>query len=46
MGAGLSAHGSMGIDTVILIRSGYRKFITYPSAYLMDKRGCFRPPLT
>ena len=36
---------AMGIDTVILIRSGYRKFITYPSAYLMDKHGCFRPPL-
>lgn len=36
---------AMGIDTVILIRSGYRKFITYPSAYLMDKHGCFRPPV-
>ena len=36
---------AMGIDTVILIRSGYRKFITYPSAYLMDKHGCFRPPI-
>ncbi len=34
-----------GIDTVILIRSGYRKFITYPSAYLMNKHGCFRPPV-
>ncbi|NTS43730.1 DUF4434 domain-containing protein [Flavisolibacter sp. BT320] len=34
-----------GIDTVILIRSGYRKFITYPSAYLMDKHGCFKPPV-
>lgn len=35
---------AMGIDTVILIRSGYRKFITYPSAWLM-KQGCFRPPV-
>ncbi len=35
---------NMGIDTVILIRSGYRKFITYPSAYLM-KQGCFEPPI-
>ena len=35
---------SMGIDTVILIRSGYRKFITYPSVYLM-KQGCFEPPI-
>lgn len=34
---------SMGIDTVILIRSGYRKFITYPSAYLLE-RGCYKPP--
>ena len=25
---------SIGIDTVICIRSGYRKFITYPSPYL------------
>ena len=36
---------AMGIDTVILIRSGYRKFITYPSAYLMNTHGCFRPPV-
>jgi hypothetical protein len=34
-----------GIDTVILIRCGYRKFLTYPSAYLMDKHGCFLPPV-
>jgi len=32
----------IGIDTVILIRSGYRKFITYPSAYLL-KKGCYMP---
>lgn len=32
----------MGIDTVILIRSGYRKFITYPSKYLLSK-GCYMP---
>lgn len=35
---------NMGIDTVILIRSGYRRFITYPSVYLMQK-GCYRPPV-
>lgn len=35
----------MGIDTVILIRSGYRRFLTYPSPYLMDKHGCFKPPI-
>nr|WP_299385777.1 DUF4434 domain-containing protein [Allomuricauda sp.] len=35
----------MGIDTVVLIRSGYEKFLTYPSKYLMDTQGCFRPPV-
>ncbi|WP_268223336.1 DUF4434 domain-containing protein [Sinomicrobium oceani] len=33
---------SIGIDTVILIRSGYRKFLTYPSDYLVS-RGCYKP---
>lgn len=33
-----------GIDTVIMIRSGYRKFITYPSKYLLSK-GCYKPPV-
>lgn len=33
---------SMGIDTVIMIRSGYRKFITFPSEYLLNK-GCYMP---
>lgn len=32
----------IGINTVILIRCGYRKFITYPSEYLLS-RGCYRP---
>ena len=36
---------AMGIDTVILIRCGYRKFITYPSAYLKNKYGCYQPPI-
>jgi len=34
---------AIGIDTVIMIRSGYRKFITYPSEYLMKKHGCYMP---
>ena len=34
---------AIGIDTVIVIRSGYRKFITYPSEYLMKKFGCYMP---
>lgn len=32
----------VGIDTVIMIRSGYRKFITYPSKHLLSK-GCYMP---
>jgi hypothetical protein len=35
---------AMGIDTVILIRSGYRRFLTYPSQYLIDQ-GCYEPPV-
>lgn len=33
----------VGIDTVILIRSGYRKFLTYPSKYLQSRHQCFEP---
>lgn len=33
---------NIGIDTVIMIRSGYRKFLTYPSRYLLSK-GCYMP---
>lgn len=36
---------AVGIDTVILIRSGYRKFITYPSVYLKNNFGCYNPPI-
>jgi len=32
----------IGIDTVIMIRSGYRKFITFPSKYLLGQ-GCYMP---
>lgn len=35
---------AIGIDTVILIRSGYRRFLTYPSDYLMRHYGCYEPP--
>jgi hypothetical protein len=34
----------IGIDTVIMIRSGYRKFITFPSKYLLNK-GCYMPSM-
>lgn len=35
----------MGIDTVILIRCGYRQFLTYPSKYLIEKHHRFQPPV-
>ena len=34
-----------GIDTVVLIRSGYRRWITYPSQVLQELEGCYYPPL-
>lgn len=34
---------SVGIDTVILIRGGYRRFLSWPSEYLINKHGCYRP---
>jgi hypothetical protein len=36
---------AIGIDTVILIRSGYRRFLTYPSAYLQNHYACYKPPV-
>ena len=35
---------ALGIDTVIMIRSGYRKQITWPSEYLISK-GCYKPSM-
>jgi len=34
---------SIDIDTVILIRGGYKKFITWPSHYLISKHKCYKP---
>lgn len=34
-----------GIDTVILIRSGYQKWQTFPSNVLMREEGAYPPPL-
>ncbi len=34
---------AIGIDTVILIRGGYRRFLTWPSPYLMQNKGCYAP---
>jgi len=36
---------SIGIDTVILIRSGYKRWLTYPSQVLISKMGCHHPAL-
>jgi hypothetical protein len=36
---------TIGIDTVILIRSGHRRWLTYPSDILMKREGCHRPPV-
>ncbi|RMG61714.1 MAG: DUF4434 domain-containing protein [Bacteroidetes bacterium] len=34
-----------GIRTVILIRCGYRRWLTYPSDILMEREGAYRPPV-
>ena len=36
---------AIGIDTVIVIRSGLRRFMTFPSKVLAEKMGCYTPPL-
>lgn len=35
----------MGIDTVILIRAGYKRWLAYPSKILMEKEKCYQPPV-
>lgn len=35
---------AIGIDTVILIRSGHKRWLTYPSEVLISREGCHRPP--
>lgn len=35
----------MGINTVVVIRCGYRKWLTYPSDFLTQNLGCYRPPI-
>ncbi len=34
-----------GINTVILIRSGYKKWLTYPSDILINKEDAYNPPV-
>ncbi|MBN1878144.1 MAG: DUF4434 domain-containing protein [Anaerolineae bacterium] len=40
-----AAMRAMGIDTVILIRSGHKHWMTYPSEVLHTRAGCFVPPV-
>ena len=35
----------MGIDTVVLIRCGYKKWLTYPSEVLIREEKAYRPPV-
>ena len=35
----------VGIDTVILIRSGHKRWLSYPSEVLKEKEGCYTPPI-
>ena len=35
----------MGIDTVILIRCGHKKWMTYPSIFLENTENVYRPPI-
>ena len=40
-----SAMHNIGIDTVILIRSGYKRWLTYPSEIMIKKQDCHPPPV-
>ena len=36
---------AIGIDTVIMIRCGYQRWLTYPSEVLVQKENCYHPPV-
>ncbi|MFB6457470.1 DUF4434 domain-containing protein [Chitinophaga sp. Cy-1792] len=36
---------AIGIDTVFLIRSGFQRWLTYPSKVLMKEENCYEPPV-
>ncbi|MBV8254172.1 MAG: DUF4434 domain-containing protein [Chitinophaga sp.] len=36
---------AIGIDTVFLIRSGFQRWLTYPSKVLMKEESCYEPPV-
>ena len=40
-----AAMKAIGIDTVILIRCGYKRWMTYPSQVLQRQEGCYMPPV-
>ena len=40
-----AAMKKIGINTVVMIRSGLDKFITYPSPILIKEQGCYEPPV-
>lgn len=40
-----AAMKAIGIDTVILIRCGYKRFMTFNSNVLTSKENCYAPPL-
>ena len=44
-GRDFRAMKTMGIDTVILIRCGYKRWMTYPSEVLQNREGGYHPPV-
>ena len=36
---------AMGIDTVIVIRAGHKRWMTFPSKVLQERRGGYTPPV-
>jgi len=36
---------AMGIDTVILIRCGHKRWLTYHSDFLIEAESCYQPPI-
>jgi Domain of unknown function (DUF4434) len=40
-----AAMHAIGIDTVIMIRCGWKRWCTYPSKVLKEREGAYRPPV-
>lgn len=43
--ADFRAMQAIGIDTVVVIRCGWKRWLTYPSRFLADRIGAVEPPL-